>query len=54
MMLEMAEWVQKSRHYLRLHFPELWCPFASSVTVHLSLEDLIQGLGDTSWVLVEG
>ena len=28
--------------------------FASSVTFDLSLEDLIQGLGDTSWVLVEG
>ena len=37
-----------------LHFPELWCPFASSVTFHLSLEDLIQGLRDSSWVLVEG
>ena len=54
MVLEMAERVQKSRHYLRLHFPELWCLFASSVTFDLSLEDLIQGLGDTSWVLVEG
>ena len=32
---------------------ELWC-LASSVTFDLSLEDLIQGLGDTSWVLVEG
>ena len=53
-MLEMAEWVQKSRHYLRLHFPEPRCPFPSSVTFDLSLEDLIQGLGDTSWVLVEG
>ena len=29
-------------------------PFASSVTFDLSLEILIQGLGDTSWVLVEG
>ena len=28
--------------------------FASSVTYDLSLEDLIQGLVDTSWVLVEG
>ena len=28
--------------------------FVSSVTFDLSLEDLIQGLGDTSWVLVEG
>ena len=28
--------------------------FASSVSFDLSLEDLIQGLGDTSWVLVEG
>ena len=28
--------------------------FASSVTFDLPLEDLIQGLGDTSWVLVEG
>ena len=28
--------------------------FASSVTFDLSLEDLIQGHGDTSWVLVEG
>ena len=28
--------------------------FASSVTFDLSLEDLIQGLGDTDWVLVEG
>ena len=28
--------------------------FASSVTIDSSLEDLIQGLGDTSWVLVEG
>lgn len=44
MMLEMAEWGQKSRHYLRLHFPELWCLFASSVTFDLSLEDLIQRL----------
>ena len=32
---------------------ELWC-LASSVTFDLSLEDLIQGLGKTSWVLVEG
>ena len=54
MMLEMAEWVQKSRHYLRLHFPELWCLFASSVTFDLSLEDLIQRLWDTSSELVEG
>ena len=53
-MLEMPEWVQKSRHYLRLHFPELWCLFASSVTFDLSLEDLIQRLWDTSLVLVEG
>ena len=44
MMLEMAEWMQKLRHYLRLHFPELWCLFASSVTFDLSLEDLIQRL----------
>ena len=51
MILEMAESVQKSRHYLRLYFPELWCLF---ILVSLSLEDLIQGLGDTSWVLVEG
>ena len=28
--------------------------FASSVTFDLFLEDLIRGLGDTSWVLVEG
>ena len=28
--------------------------FASSVTFNLSLKDLIQGLGDSSWVLVEG
>ena len=28
--------------------------FASSVTFALSLEDLIQRLGDASWVLVEG
>ena len=28
--------------------------FASSITFDLSLEDLIQGLGDTNWVLVEG
>ena len=28
--------------------------FASSVTFDLPLEDLIQGLGDTSWVLVQG
>ena len=28
--------------------------FAPSGTFVLSLEDLIQGLGDTSWVLVEG
>ena len=28
--------------------------FASSVTFDLSLEDLIQGLVDSSWVLVEG
>ena len=28
--------------------------FASSVTFDLSLEILIQGLGDNSWVLVEG
>ena len=54
MMLEMAEWVQKSRHYLRLHFPEPRCHFPSSVTFDLSLEDLIEGFGDTSWVLVEG
>ena len=53
-MLEMAEWVQKSRHYLRLHFPEPRCHFPSSVTFDLSLEDLIEGFGDTSWVLVEG
>ena len=44
MMLEMAEWVQKSRHYLRLPFPELWYHFASSVIFELSLEDLIQRL----------
>ena len=25
MMLEMAEWVQKSRHDLRFHFLEVWC-----------------------------
>ena len=50
----MAEWVQKSWHYLRLHFPELCCPSASRVSYDLSLEDLIQGLGDTSWVFVEG
>ena len=54
MMLDMAEQVQKSRHFLRLYFPELWCLFASSVTFDFSLEDLIRGLGDTSWVLVEG
>ena len=54
MMLEMAEWVQKSRHYLSLHFPELWCLFASSVTFDLSLDDLIQRLRDTGSVLVEG
>ena len=53
MVQEMADWVQKSRHYLRLHFPELWCLFASSVTFDLSLNDIIQGLGDTSLVLVE-
>ena len=53
MMLNIAERVQKSRHFLRLYFPELRC-FACSVTFDLSLEDLIQGLGDTSWVLVEG
>ena len=53
MMLEMADWVQKSRHYLRLHFPEACCPFASRVIYDLSLEDLIQGLGDTSWLIVE-
>ena len=28
--------------------------FASSGTIDLSFEDLIQGLGDTNWVLVEG
>ena len=28
--------------------------FASSVNFDLSLEDLIQRLGDNSWVLVEG
>ena len=28
--------------------------FVSSVAFDLSLEDLIQGLGDTSWVLIEG
>ena len=54
MMMEKAGWVQKSRHYLRLNFPELWCLFASSATFDFSLEDLIQGLGYTSWVLVEG
>ena len=54
MILEMAEWVQKLRHYLRLHFPELWCLFASSVMFDLSLEDLIQRLRDTSLVSVEG
>ena len=54
MMLNIAKCVEKSRHYLRLHFPELWCPFASSVTFHLSLEDLIQRLRDSSWMLVEG
>ena len=53
MMLNMPEQVQKSRHFLRLYFPELWC-FASSVTYDLTLEDLIQGLEDTSWVLAEG
>ena len=53
-MLEMPEWVQKSRHFLRLHFPELWCLFASSATFDLSLEDLIQRLRDTSSVLFEG
>ena len=53
MMLEMAERVQKSRHNQRLHFPELWCLFASSVTFDLSLEDLIQGFGETSCMLVE-
>ena len=53
MMLDMPEWVQKSRYFLRLYFPELRC-FACSVTFDLSLEDLIQGLGDTSWVLVAG
>ena len=53
-MLEMPEWVQKLRHYLRLHFPELWCLFASSVTFDLSLEDLIQRHWDTSSLLVEG
>ena len=53
MMLEMPEWVQKSRYFLRLHFPELWF-FASSVTFDLSLENLIQRLWDTSSVLVEG
>ena len=54
MMLEMPEWVQKSSHYLRLHFLELWCLFPSSVTFDLSLEDLIQGFGETSCMLVEG
>ena len=53
MMLNMPERVQKSRHFLRLYFPELRC-FACSVTFDLSLEDLIQGLGDTDRVLVEG
>ena len=28
--------------------------FASSVTFDLSLQDVIQWLGDTSWMLVEG
>ena len=53
MMLNMPEQVQKSRHFLRLYFPELRC-FACSVTFDLSLADLIQGLGDTDRVLVEG
>ena len=35
-------------------FSWAWVSFASSVNFDLSLEDLIQGLGDTSWVLVEG
>ena len=43
MMLEMPEWVQKSSHYLRLHFLELWCLFPSSVTFDLSLDDLNKG-----------
>ena len=53
MMLNMPERVQKSRHFLRLYFPELRC-FACSVTFDLSLEDLIQGFGETSCMLVEG
>ena len=51
MMLDMPKRAQKSIHFLRLYFPELW-RLLLLVSPLICLWTL-QGLGDTRWVLVE-
>ena len=53
-MLDMAERVQKLQTLSEVTFSWALVSFASSGTIDLSLENLIQGLGDINWVLVEG